>query len=243
VPLAQSDPNAPGTRARNDPAQYDDLATEWWRPDGSFAMLQWIAAARAALVPPATREGAVLVDLGCGGGLMAPHLRGKGYRHVGVDLTTSALTQAATHGVTALRGDVTAVPLADGCADVVAAGEILEHIHDLAGAVGQACRLLRPGGLLVIDTLAATALARLLAVTLAEHLPGGPPPGIHDPALFVDRATLVRECARHGVDLRLRGIRPSVPGLLRWFVRRTGSVAMVPVPTTAVLFQGVGRRR
>ena len=97
-------------RARNDPAQYDDLAAEWWRPGGSFAMLQWIAAARAGLVPPADRPDAVLVDLGCGGGLMAPHLTGKGYRHVGVDVTASALAQAARTGVTAVRGDVTAVP-------------------------------------------------------------------------------------------------------------------------------------
>jgi 2-polyprenyl-6-hydroxyphenyl methylase / 3-demethylubiquinone-9 3-methyltransferase len=243
VPLAQSTRATPARRARNDPAQYDDLAADWWRPDGVFAMLHWIAEARAALVPPATRDGAVLVDLGCGAGLMAPHLHGKGYRHVGVDVTRSALGQAAQHGVLAVRGDVAAVPLADGCADVVAAGEILEHVPDLAATVGEACRLLRPGGLLVIDTLAATALARLVAVTLAERLPGGPPPGIHDPALFVDRAALVRECAEHGVDLRLRGIRPSVRDLLRWLRTRRGMVRMVPAPTTAVLFQAVGRRR
>jgi 2-polyprenyl-6-hydroxyphenyl methylase/3-demethylubiquinone-9 3-methyltransferase len=243
VPIAQFVRGAPGGRARNDPAQYDDLAAEWWRPDGSFAMLQWIAAARAALVPQAARDDAVLVDLGCGAGLMAPHLRGKGYRHVGVDLTTSALAQAARHGVAAVRGDVTAVPLADGCADVVAAGEILEHVTDLAAAVGEACRLLRPGGLLVIDTLAATALARLVAVTLAERLPGGPPPGIHDPALFVDRAALRRECARHGVDVALRGIRLSVRDYLLWLRTRTHPVRMVAAPTTAVLFQAVGRRR
>ncbi|MDT0348955.1 methyltransferase domain-containing protein [Pseudonocardia charpentierae] len=243
MPLAQSTRATPARRARNDPAQYDDLAADWWRPDGVFAMLHWIAEARAALVPPATRDGAVLVDLGCGAGLMAPHLSGKGYRHVGVDVTSSALGQAAQHGVLAVRGDVAAVPLADGCADVVAAGEILEHVPDLAATVGEACRLLRPGGLLVIDTLAATALARLIAVTLAERLPGGPPPGIHDPALFVDRAALVRECARHGVDLRLRGIRPSVRDLLRWLRTRRGVVRMVQAPTTAVLFQAVGRRR
>jgi 2-polyprenyl-6-hydroxyphenyl methylase/3-demethylubiquinone-9 3-methyltransferase len=243
VPLAQSTRATPARRARNDPAQYDDLAADWWRPDGVFAMLHWIAEARAALVPPATRDGAVLVDLGCGAGLMAPHLHGKGYRHVGVDVTTSALGQAAQHGVLPVRGDVAAVPLADGCADVVAAGEILEHVPDLAATVGEACRLLRPGGLLVIDTLAATAFARLVAVTLAERLPGGPPPGIHDPALFVDRAALVRECAEHGVDLRLRGIRPSVRDLLRWLRTRRGVVRMVPAPTTAVLFQAVGRRR
>jgi 2-polyprenyl-6-hydroxyphenyl methylase / 3-demethylubiquinone-9 3-methyltransferase len=235
---------APGRRARNDPGQYDDLAAEWWRPDGAFASLHWLAAARAALVPPARRDGAVLVDLGCGAGLMAPHLQGKGYRHVGVDLTASALVQAAQHGVAAVRGDVAAVPLADGCADVVTAGEILEHVPDMAATVGEACRLLRPGGLLVIDTLAATRLARLVTVTLAERVHGaGPPPGIHDPALFVDRAALVRECARHGVDLTLRGIRPSVRDLVRWLRHRRGTVRMVRAPSTAVLFQAVGRRR
>lgn len=205
-------------------------------------MLHWLAAARGALVPPAERDGAVLVDLGCGAGLLAPHVAGKGYRHVGVDLTASALRTAAAHGVTAVLGDVSAVPLADRCADVVTAGEILEHVPDLPGAVREACRLLRPGGLLVIDTIAATALARLLAITVAERVPGGPPPGIHDPALLVDRAVLVRECARHGVRLRLRGIRPSMRDVARLLTGRTDTVAMVPVPTTTVLFQAIGRR-
>lgn len=230
------------TRARNDPRQYDDLASDWWNPRGPFAMLHWLAAARADLVPPAERSGAVLVDLGCGAGLLAPHIAAKGYRHIGVDLVVSGLRQAAAHGVTPVRGDVTAVPLADGCADVVAAGEILEHVADLPAAVREACRLLRPGGRLVIDTLAGTALGRFVAVTVAERLPGGPPAGIHDPALLVDRSVLVRECARHGVALQLRGIRPSLVGVARWLAGRTGTVAMVPLPTTAVLLQAVGRR-
>lgn len=229
-------------RARNDPRQYDDLAQEWWAPQGPFAMLHWLAAARGALVPRAGREGAVLVDLGCGGGLLAPHVAGKGYRHVGVDLTGSALRSAAAHGVTPVRADVAAVPLADGCADVVTAGEILEHVPDLPATVGEACRLLRPGGILVIDTIAATALARLVAITVAERLPGGPPPGIHDPALLVDRAVLVRECARHGIALHLRGIRPSVRDTARLVTGRPTTAGPVTVPTTAVLFQAIGRR-
>ena len=261
----------PSPRPRNDRRQYDDLAEQWWEPTGGFAMLHWLAVARAALVPPADRAGAVLVDLGCGAGLLSPHIEGKGYVHVGVDLTASALHQARAHGVTVVHGDVkpanihvskdgstrlvdwglarivhgdvTAVPLADGCADVVAAGEILEHVTDLRAAVAQACRLLRPGGLLVIDTIAATALARVVAVTLAERMPGGPPPGIHDPALFVDRAELVRECARHGVEVRLRGIRPAAVDLLRFLAGGPTTVRMVPVALTSVLFQAVGRRR
>ncbi|GAB3231146.1 bifunctional 3-demethylubiquinone 3-O-methyltransferase/2-octaprenyl-6-hydroxy phenol methylase [Glycomyces halotolerans] len=227
---------------RNDPALYDRLADQWWKPRGRFAMLHWLAAARAEMIPAASRRGAVLVDLGCGAGLLAPHVDGKGYRHIGVDVSAVSLRQAADHGVESVLGDVAAVPLADGCADVVVAGEILEHVPDLPGVVAEACRLLRPGGLLVIDTLADTAVCRWLAIGLAERVPGLAPRGVHDPALLVDREVLVRECAGHGVDLELRGIRPSIRDLFAWLLRRRSSVRMVPVSTTAVLFQAWGRK-
>lgn len=232
--------NGASVRARNDPAQYDDLAGEWWRPHGALAMLHWLARARAALVPLASRPGAVLVDIGCGGGLLAPHVAWKGYHHVGVDLTGPALAVAQGHGVTVVRGDALALPLADGTADVVVAGEVLEHVTDHDRAVAEACRALRPGGTLVIDTIAATRLARVLAVTVAERVPGGAPPGLHDPDLFVDRGRLVAECARHGVQLKLNGTRPSVLGFLRWATKRQDMAPMVPTWSTAVLFQGHG---
>ncbi len=202
---------------RNDPRQYDDLAGEWWRPGGAFEILHWLAESRARLVPPASRPGAVLADVGCGAGLLAPHVRGRGYRHVGVDLTRSALAQAADRGVVPVNGDAGALPLADGAADVVVAGELLEHVPDLPAAVAELCRVLRPGGLLVLDTLNATALSRFVTVTLGE-LVGVAPRGLHDPALFVDAGALVAECARHGVRLRVRGLRPTVTGLVRWLV-------------------------
>lgn len=229
-------------RPRNDLRQYDDLVDEWWRPDGGFCMLHWLAAARAALIPPATRDGAVLVDLGCGAGLLAPHLAGKGYRHVGVDLTRSALTQAAAHDVLAVQADALHVPLADRCADVVSAGELLEHVADPRRVIAEACRLLRPGGLLVLDTINATAAARFVAVTVAERIPGGAPAGIHDPTLFVRPRVLVEECLRHGVTLRVRGIRPAAAQMARFMFTRRGPVAIVPSRSTAVLYQGIGVR-
>jgi 2-polyprenyl-6-hydroxyphenyl methylase/3-demethylubiquinone-9 3-methyltransferase len=225
---------------RNDIRQYDALVEAWWQPYGALAMLRWIAAARARLVPPARRPGAVLVDLGCGGGLLSPHARRLGYRHVGIDLSPTALRVARAHGVHAVRADVLRLPVSDGVADVVSAGEILEHVTDPATAVAEACRVLRPGGRLVIDTIAATRLARFVAVTVAERVPGGAPPGIHDPALFVDRGLLRAEAARCGVPLTLRGLRPSLLGTLRWLARREPEVRMVPTWSTAVLFQAYG---
>jgi len=232
-------------RPRNDPRQYDDLAGEWWRADGPFAMLHWLAEARAALVPPATEPGAVLVDVGCGAGLLAPHLRGRGYRHVGVDLVRSALEQAASHGVTPVVGHASALPLADASADVVVAGEILEHVTDLGTTVAELCRVLRPGGRLVLDTLNDTPVSRLLAVGLAERMPRAPR-GIHDPALFVDPARLTRLCAGHGVRLEVRGIRPTVPAVAGWLAGRRpvpGRRRIVPFASTAVLYQGRGVKR
>ena len=229
-------------RRRNDLAQYDDLADQWWEVSGGFAALHWLAASRAEHIPPALGPDAVLVDLACGGGLMAPHAARLGYRHVGVDLGAQGLRVAREHGVLTVRGSVLAVPLADGCADVVVAGEILEHVEDDVGVLAECARLLRPGGTLVVDALAATRIGRFLMVTVAERLPGGPPPGIHDPALFVDRARLLAAADALGLDLRLVGLRPSVRDALAWRLGRRDGVRMKPVRSTAVLFAGYGKR-
>ncbi len=233
----------PPARARNDPAQYDELADQWWEPAGGFAMLHWLAASRAEHVPPPTGPDAVLVDLACGGGLMAPHVAARGYRHVGVDLGLAGLRLAREHGIAVVRGSVLAVPLADGCADVVLAGEILEHVDDHAQLLRECARLLKPGGTLVVDALAATRLADVVAVRIAERLPGGPPPGIHDPALFVDRSALTATARQLGVELRLVGLRPSLRDVVAWRRGRRGGVRMRRMRYTGVLFAGYGTKR
>lgn len=225
------------TRPRNDPGQYDDLVDEWWPPRGAFAALQWLAVARARLVPPATPGSPLLLDLACGGGLLAPHVHG--YRHVGLDLGDKALGVAREHGVEVVQGDVLRLPFGSGCADVVVAGEILEHVRDVEGVVAEAARVLRPGGTFVCDTLADTWLCRLLVVTLAERL-RTVPAGIHDAALFVDPRRLQAACHQQGIALTVTGVRPRLTDALAWLLHLRIDVRMIPTRWPGVVYQGVG---
>lgn len=232
---------------RNDPRQYDQLSAQWWQADGDFAMLHWLAAARCALIPTPARADAVLVDIGCGGGLNASHIQQ--YRHIGVDIRHKNLTIASQHEVHPIQADATQIPLRRECADVVIAGEVLEHVADWRAVIRHACRILRPGGTLIIDTIARTAIASLVAVTIGERIPGGAPRGIHDPALFVPPRELVEQCRQNGVSLAVWGVRPAMMAMLRWLwqrrrLRGTQGLA-TPVPivstaSTAVLYAGKG---
>jgi 2-polyprenyl-6-hydroxyphenyl methylase/3-demethylubiquinone-9 3-methyltransferase len=75
-------------------------------------------------------------------------------------------------------------------------------------------------------------------------MPAGPPPRLHDPALFVDRARLRELCARHGVPaLRLQGLRPSAGHYLLWLLRWRSDVPMVATRVTAGLFQAWGDKQ
>lgn len=227
-------------RARNDLAQYDDLVSEWWRPDGAFAALHWLAAARRSIIPQPAGADEVLLDVGCGGGLLAdPTSR---YFHVGIDLTTSALHQAQSHAVCPIQADAASLPLATGSAAVVVAGEILEHVEDLNAVVAELCRVLKPGGTVVIDTINDTMLAKFALVTVAERLPGGPPPGIHDPRLFVSPERLSRLFADHGVALSLWGLRPCLRDYARFLFDRRRPVRMVRTKSVALVYQGIGTK-
>lgn len=233
--------STPPRRPRNDLAQYDDLAAEWWRAEGAFAALHWLAWARGQLIPRPDGPGALLVDLACGGGLLAPYAGG--YRHVGVDLSESALHHARAAGVAVVRGDVTALPLPDAVADVVVAGEIFEHVDDLDAAVAETARILKPYGTLLVDTIADNPLSRLVVGYLQERLPGGPPPRIHDPALFVAPERLRARFDACGVSLRTRGLRVHPGDYLRFLLDRRRLVRLLPAMTALTLYQGIGFRR
>lgn len=229
-------------RPRNDRAQYDDLVDEWWEPRGMFAALHWLAKARGDLIPPAGREGAVLLDLACGGGLTAPYVP-SGYRHIGIDLTESALRAAKTHDVVPIRADVTRLPVRTAAADVVVAGEIFEHVHDLPRLLAEIARVLKPGGKLICDTVSSGLPAYIGTVLIGERLKGGPPPRIHDRRLFVSADRLRLLCDHVGIDLATRGLRPSARDYIRWLRGSVEEVRMKPTGSTSVVYQGVGVRR
>ncbi len=239
-------PNAAApVRARNDPDQYDDLSDEWWLPFGKFAALHWLARSRATLIPPPPYPGAVLLDVACGAGLLAPHLAGElaGWRHVGVDLSRLALKQARAHGVASVRADAVRLPFADASLHCVVAGEILEHLPDLEAGCAELARVLAPGGTLVIDTLNDTRFCRIVMVRILERLPGGPPPGIHDPALLVDPERLRGLLAAHRVYLGTPvGLRPSARDIVGWLLRRREQVRMLRTGSIAGLYQVTGTK-
>jgi len=234
------------SRRRSDPVQYDILADEWWAPRGSFITLHWLAAARANFIPPAPRQGAILVDVACGGGLLHPHIEDRGYVHVGVDLSHPTLRVARDHGVdVVLRGDMHHIPLADEVADVVHSGYSLEHVIDPEPVLAEFCRILRPGGVLVLDTLANTWLARVLVISIGEALPlpGMAERGIHDHRLFVDRDKLIRDVERFGVELEpLQGEWPNLFDIARWMLHLRKDVRVRIGGGTSVAFLAVGRK-
>lgn len=231
----------PTLAPRNHPGLYDQLVEQWWEPGGDFAALHWLAASRASLIPPPA-PGDTLVDLGCGGGLMAPWVAD--YRHVGFDLVESALQAARRHGVRVVRADAVRLPLPDSTAQVVVAGELLEHVPHPGAVLAEAARVLRPGGLLVFDTINRSLLARVLVMHIGERLPGGPPPRIHDPALFISPRRLRSLLAAAGFgELRMCGLRPHMGQYLRFLTDRNRPVEMVRTRFMGALYQGTARKR
>jgi len=184
----------------------------------------------------------VLIDLACGGGLTAPHVP-PGYRHIGLDLTHSALQAAAAHGVVPIRADVTRLPLRRSVADVVVAGEIFEHVDELPRMVAEIARVLKPGGTLVCDTVSSGPRAYVALVLVGERLKGGPPPRIHDRRLFISADRLRVLCDHVGIDLVTRGLRPSARDYIRWLTGSIDAVRMKPTGSTAVVYQGLGVKR
>jgi 2-polyprenyl-6-hydroxyphenyl methylase/3-demethylubiquinone-9 3-methyltransferase len=197
---------------------YELSAQEWWNDrDGPMAPLHWMTPVRFDYFARAAGSlaGRDVLDLGCGGGLLAERFATAGARVVGIDPLTACCRAAATHARAAalpiryvqMAGERLA--LADNSFDVAVAADVLEHVNDLPRVIAEVGRVLRPGGTFVFDTINRTWLSRLVLVWLGERVLKVVPCGTHDPARFIRPAELRARLTAAGMRLRqTRGLGP-----------------------------------
>ena len=226
---------------RNDLTIYDKVADRWWS-DG----IRWVRTLKN-LVPGRLKwfdqhidwQGKDVLDLGCAGGFMAEALAERGAHVTGIDPASDAIDAARDHaraGKLRIAYDVgvgEALPYDDASFDAVVCVDVLEHVADLHRVLSEIARTMRPGGLLLFDTINRNPLARLASITIAEDMLRLLPRGTHDPAMFIKPKEL--RAAFQGVGL--------VPGPItglgpRGFNRRL-DLTFGPLPTTAILYMGI----
>ncbi len=216
----------------------------WWdEACAGFRSLRAVSEFRWQLLQrwlPEGVTGRLVVDLGAGGGLLAVPLAAAGARVVALDLAGAALRECRMRGgerLHAVVADMTAPPLRDGAADLVLLADTLEHVADPAAAVGAAARLLKPGGLLFVNTISRTLRSRWLAITLAEGL-GYVPRGTHRWRDFVRPEELERLATGHGLQREQRV--GEVPRLLATL--RSGAIRLRESRNLAVGYAALYRR-
>ena len=206
-----------------DPAELEKfaaIADEWWSPEGKFKPLHRLNPVRLGYIrdrlcahfgrdPRSVRslEGLALVDIGCGGGLIAEPMARLGAAVTGLDAEARNIAVARAHaegqGLDIDYRATTAEALAAEHArfDVVLALEIVEHVPDAGAFLHAAASLVAPGGALVASTLNRTARSYALAIVGAEYVLRWVPRGTHDWRRFVKPSELARHLRAAGLDL------------------------------------------
>jgi 2-polyprenyl-6-hydroxyphenyl methylase/3-demethylubiquinone-9 3-methyltransferase len=199
---------------------YDELGERWHQGDvHAIALLRAetptrLAYIRETLAREGVKPGARILDVGCGGGLIANPLAADGCRVVGVDRSASSLDAARTHvpaGADARYAvaDALKLPEPDASFDAVLMMDLLEHLDEPARAVVEAARVLKPGGLLFFHTFNRTPESWLLAVKGIGFVTREGPANVHSYSMFVTPAELEAAGRACGLAPRdLRGIRP-----------------------------------
>jgi 2-polyprenyl-6-hydroxyphenyl methylase/3-demethylubiquinone-9 3-methyltransferase len=179
-------------------AKFEALASRWWDHNGEFRPLHEINPLRANFIDQHSPvAGKSLVDVGCGGGILAESMAQRGAEVTGIDMGEAPLSVARMHGlesgVEVSYRQSTAEDLAAeeaGIYDIVCCLEMLEHVPD-PGAVITACAALaRPGGSLYFSTINRNAKAFAFAIVGAEHILKLLPAGTHEYAKFIKPSEL-----------------------------------------------------
>ena len=182
-----------------DPAElekFSNLAHRWWDPAGEFKPLHDINPLRLEwLAQHVPLQGAAVLDVGCGGGILAEAMARRGAKVTGIDLSEKALRVAQLHLLESkldIRYEKTSVEDLAGEFDVVTCMELLEHVPDPASMVAACARLVRPGGQVFFSTINRNPKSYLFAVVGAEYVLGLLPKGTHDYQRFIRPSELSR---------------------------------------------------
>jgi 2-polyprenyl-6-hydroxyphenyl methylase/3-demethylubiquinone-9 3-methyltransferase len=194
-----------------DPAELDkfsELAHRWWDPSSEFKPLHDINPLRLEYINTLVGlDGKRVLDVGCGGGILAEAMARCGAEVTGIDLAEKGLKVAQLHllesGLSVDYRHVSAEELAEqepGGYDVVTCMELLEHVPDPASTVSACAQLVKPGGWCVFATISRTPKAYLFAIIGAEYVLKLLPKGTHDYSNFIRPSELARDCRNAGLD-------------------------------------------
>jgi 2-polyprenyl-6-hydroxyphenyl methylase/3-demethylubiquinone-9 3-methyltransferase len=190
-------------------AKFSELAHRWWDPDGEFRPLHLINPLRLAWIDGRAKlAGKQVLDVGCGGGILAEAMARAGAAVKGIDLADKPLRVAQLHLLeTGLGVDYEAIAAEDLARrerdryDIVTCMEMLEHVPDPASIVDACSRLVRPGGHLFFATINRNPKSYLLAIVGAEYLLKLLPKGTHDYAKLIKPSELSRWCRASGLEI------------------------------------------
>jgi 2-polyprenyl-6-hydroxyphenyl methylase/3-demethylubiquinone-9 3-methyltransferase len=190
-------------------AKFSELAHRWWDPEGEFRPLHQINPLRHAWIDGKARlAGKRVLDVGCGGGILAEAMARSGARVKGIDLAEKPLKVAQLHLLESQLPveyeSVSAEHLAarePGSYDVVTCMEVLEHVPDPSSTVRACAALARPGGQLFFATINRNPKSYLFAIIGAEYVLGLLPRGTHDYARFIKPSELSRWCRESSLDV------------------------------------------
>jgi len=192
-------------------AKFSELAHRWWDPQSEFRPLHQINPLRLEWIDElAGLRGKQVLDVGCGGGILAEAMARRADHVTGIDLAARPLGVARLHALEAVvenldyREVATEALAAErpGAFDVVTCMEMLEHVPDPAAVVGACAALAKPGGWVFFSTLNRNPKAFMLAIIGAEYLLGLLPKGTHEYARFIRPSELARWSREAGLVLQ-----------------------------------------
>jgi 2-polyprenyl-6-hydroxyphenyl methylase/3-demethylubiquinone-9 3-methyltransferase len=190
-------------------AKFSELAHRWWDPQSEFRPLHEINPLRLSWIDGlASLRGKRIVDVGCGGGILADSMARKGADVLGIDLAAKPLKVAQLHAMEAetpsiAYREVAAEALAaeqPATFDVVTCMEMLEHVPDPSSIVSACSTMAKPGGWVFFSTIHRNPKAFLYAIVGAEYVLNLLPKGTHEYARFIRPSELAAWCRQAGLE-------------------------------------------